>query len=42
MFVTLKKDYLGHRAGATLDIHEEPVARSLIEQGVAQALEGDP
>jgi HK97 family phage major capsid protein len=42
MFVTLKKDHLGHKAGATLDIHEEPVAKSLIEQGVAEALQGDP
>jgi HK97 family phage major capsid protein len=42
MFVTLKKDHLGHKAGATLDVHEEPVARSLIEQGVAEALPGDP
>jgi HK97 family phage major capsid protein len=42
MFVTLKKDHLGHKAGATLDIHEEPIARSLIEQGVAEAVQGDP
>jgi HK97 family phage major capsid protein len=42
MFVTLKKDYLGHKSGATLDVHEEPVARSLIEQGVAEAVPGDP
>jgi HK97 family phage major capsid protein len=42
MFITLKKDYLGHKAGATLDVHEEPVAKSLIEQGVAEAVQGDP
>ena len=42
MFVTLKKDYLGHKAGATLDIHEEPIARSLIEQAIAEAVQGDP
>jgi HK97 family phage major capsid protein len=42
MFVTLKRDYLGHRGGATLDIHEEAVAKSLIEQGVAEAVQGDP
>jgi HK97 family phage major capsid protein len=42
MFVTLKKDYLGQKAGATLDVHEEPVAKSLIEQGIAEAVQGDP
>jgi HK97 family phage major capsid protein len=42
MFITLKKDYLGHKVGATLDIAEEPVAKSLIEQGVAEAVQGDP
>jgi HK97 family phage major capsid protein len=42
MFVTLKKDYLGHKAGATLDIHEEPVAKSLVDQGIAEAVQGDP
>jgi hypothetical protein len=42
MFIILKKDHLGHKAGATLDIHEEPVAKYLIEQGVAEALQGDP
>ena len=26
MFITLKKAHLGHQAGATLDIHEEPVS----------------
>jgi hypothetical protein len=25
VFVTLKRDYLGHKASATLDIHEVPV-----------------
>jgi hypothetical protein len=33
VFVTLKKDYLGHKAGATLDIHEESVAQALVAQG---------
>jgi HK97 family phage major capsid protein len=42
MFVTLKKDYLGHKAGATLDIHEEAVAKTMIDQGLADALQGDP
>src|SRR5262245_30358921 len=42
MFVTLKKDYLGHRAGAMLDILEEPVVKSLVEQGIAEATQGDP
>jgi hypothetical protein len=42
MFVALKKDYLGHKAGATLDILEEPVAKSLLEQGVVEAVKGDP
>jgi hypothetical protein len=41
MFVTLKKDHLGHKAGATLDVHEEPVAKSLMEQGVAELLQDD-
>jgi hypothetical protein len=42
VFVTLKKDYLGHKAGATLDIHEEDVAKTLVAQGIAEALAGDP
>jgi HK97 family phage major capsid protein len=42
MFVTLKKDYLGHKAGATLDIHEEPVAKSLCDQGICEEVKGDP
>ena len=42
MFITLKKEHLGHKAGATLDIHEEPVAKSLVEQGIAEAVPGDP
>ncbi len=39
MLVTLKKDYLGHRAGAMLDILEEPVVKSLVEQDVITKLE---
>jgi HK97 family phage major capsid protein len=42
MFVTLKKDHLGHKAGATLDVHEAAAAQSLIEQGLAEPLAGDP
>jgi HK97 family phage major capsid protein len=42
MFVTLKKDYLGQAAGVTLDVAEDAVAKSLIEQGVAAAVPGDP
>jgi hypothetical protein len=42
MFVTLKKDHVGHKAGATLHIHEAPAAKSLIEQGVAGALQAAP
>lgn len=42
MFVTLKKDYLGQKAGVTIDIPDEPVAKSLIDQGVAEAIQGDP
>jgi hypothetical protein len=41
MFVTFKKDYLGHKADAMLDILEEPVAKSLLEQGVVEAVKGD-
>jgi HK97 family phage major capsid protein len=41
MFVQLTKDYLGQKAGARVDV-DEPVARSLIEQGVAEAVHGDP
>ena len=42
MFVTLLKDYLGQHAGATLDIAEESVARTLIEQKIAAEVQGDP
>jgi HK97 family phage major capsid protein len=42
MFVTLKKEYLGHKAGATLDIAEEAVAKTLIEQGICEEVKGDP
>lgn len=42
MFVTLRKDYLGHKAGATLDIAEDEVAKSLTSQGIADAVQGDP
>jgi HK97 family phage major capsid protein len=42
MFVTLKKEWLGHKAGATLDVHEEPVAQGLVSAGVAEAVPGDP
>jgi HK97 family phage major capsid protein len=42
MFVTLKKDYLGQKAGATLDIAEEQVSKTLIVEGIAEAVQGDP
>jgi HK97 family phage major capsid protein len=41
MFVQLTKDYFGQKAGARVDV-DEPAARSLIEQGVAEAVHGDP
>src|SRR5260370_34817030 len=41
MFVQLTKDYFGQKAGARVDV-DEPVARSLIEQGAAEAVHGDP
>jgi HK97 family phage major capsid protein len=42
VFVNLKRDYLGHKAGATLDVHEEEVARALVAQGICEAVQGDP
>src|SRR5437588_1917704 len=42
MFVTLKKDWLGNKAGATLDIPEPGDAELLIKGGVAEALQNDP
>jgi hypothetical protein len=41
MFVTLKKDYFGQKAGTTLDI-DEPHTKSLLEQGIVEAVKGDP
>jgi HK97 family phage major capsid protein len=41
MFVQLTKDYFGQKAGARVDV-DEPVAKTLLDQGVAQAVEGDP
>ena len=41
MFVILKKDYFGQKAGTTLDI-EEPHVKSLLDQGVVEAVKGDP
>jgi len=42
MFITLKKPYLGHSTGATLDIAEDPIAKTLIDQGIADPVPGDP
>jgi HK97 family phage major capsid protein len=42
MFVTLKKDYLGQKAGVTLDIAEDQVGKTLVEQGIADEVKGDP
>jgi hypothetical protein len=42
MFITLKKEYLGHKVGETLDIHEEPVAKALCDQGICEPTPGDP
>jgi hypothetical protein len=41
MFVILKKDYFSQKAGTTLDI-EEPHVKSLLDQGVVEAVKGDP
>src|SRR5262245_41972959 len=41
MFIQLRKDYFGQKAGARVDV-DEPVARSLVAQGVAEALSDDP
>jgi HK97 family phage major capsid protein len=41
MFVQLKKDYFGNKAGARIDV-DEPVANALIQQGIAEALQADP
>ena len=41
MFVVLKKDYFGQKAGTTLDI-DEPHTKSLLDQGIVEAVEGDP
>jgi hypothetical protein len=41
MFVILKKDYFGRKAGTTLDI-EEPHLKSLLDRGVAEAVKADP
>ena len=41
MFVTLKKDFLGNQAGKIIDVAEAD-AKSLLEQGVAEAVQHDP
>jgi hypothetical protein len=41
MFVVLKKDYFGQKAGKTLDI-DEPHTKSLLDQGIVEAVKGDP
>ena len=41
MFIQLKKDYFGQQAGARIDV-EPPVAETLLAQGIAEAVQGDP
>lgn len=41
MFVQLKKDYFHQPAGARIDV-EEAAANTLITQGIAEKIEGDP
>jgi HK97 family phage major capsid protein len=41
MFVTLKKDFLGNVAGKIIDVAEAD-AKSLLDQGVAEAVRHDP
>ena len=42
MFVTLLKDYMGQKAGTTLDVAEEHVGKVLCEQKIAEEVKGDP
>jgi hypothetical protein len=42
MFVQLKKDWLGNKAGAVIDLPEPGDADLLIKGGVAEALHHDP
>src|SRR5947207_164769 len=41
MFVQLTKDYFGQKAGARVDV-DEPVAKTLLDEGVAEPVQGDP
>src|SRR4051794_14521384 len=41
MFIQLKKDQFGQKAGQRTDV-DEPVAQALITQGIAEAIQGDP
>jgi HK97 family phage major capsid protein len=41
MFIQLKKDYFGQKAGARIDV-DEPVAQTLLAQAIAEAVQGDP
>lgn len=41
MFVQLKKDYLGQKSGARVDV-DDVVGKALIDQGVAEAMQGNP
>jgi HK97 family phage major capsid protein len=41
MFVQLLKDHLGQKAGARVDV-DEPVAKTLMEQGIAKELAANP
>lgn len=42
MFVTLKKEWNGQKVGTTLDIDPESVAKTLIQEGFADPVQGDP
>lgn len=41
MFVTLKKDFLGHKAGTKIDLSEVD-AKALMDNGTAEAVKDDP
>jgi len=42
MFVQLKQKYFGKEIGERIDVPEEKHVKSLIEQGIAEAIQGDP
>jgi HK97 family phage major capsid protein len=41
MFIQLRKDHLGQKAGARIDV-DQPVAQTLLQQGIAEPVAGDP